>query len=167
MNDKKITSMIFKTLNYTNEIKKISTNGHGGRRQLLKSLHHSLRIPASEPKKVEWFDEQSHRNLIWFSDTGAIKLDDFPKVQRKALLARIAGEAEAPTIANANRSGLLELRTKLKNKVRNAAKQETDDSTISAFQSILNVKGVVETDQLLANLDQFEIKRKSQKLSTA
>jgi hypothetical protein len=52
MNDKKTTSMIFKTLNYTNEIKKVSTNGHGGRRQLFKSLRHSLRIPASQPKNL-------------------------------------------------------------------------------------------------------------------
>ena len=98
MNGKKITSMIFKTLNYTNEIKKVSTNGHGGRRQLFKSLRHSLRIPASQPKKLEWLDEQSHLNLIWLPETGTTKLDDYPKEQREALLAKIADEAEAPTI---------------------------------------------------------------------
>ena len=167
MNDKKITSMIFKTLNYTNEIKKVSTNGHGGRRQLFKSLRHSLRIPASQPKKLEWFDEQSHLNLIWLPETGTTKLDDYPKEQREALLAKIADEAEAPTIVNDNRSELLELRSKLKNKAKNASKKETDESSIIAFQNILNAKGIVDTEHLLSDLDQFEIKRKAQKIDTA
>ena len=167
MNDKKITSMIFKTLNYTNEIKKVSTNGHGGRRQLFKSLRHSLRIPASQPKKLEWFDEQSHLNLIWLPETGTTKLDDYPKEQREALLAKIADEAEAPTIVNDNRSELLELRSKLKNKVKNASKKERDESSIIAFQNILNAKGVVDMEQVLSDLDQFEIQRKAQKLDTA
>ena len=165
MNGKKITSMIFKTLNYTNEIKKQSSSG--GRRQLFKSLRHSLRIPASQPKKLEWFDEQSHLNLIWLPETGTTKLDDYPKGQREALLAKIAGEAEAPTIVNDNRSELIELRSKLKNTVKNASKKETDEGSIIAFQNILNAKGVVDTEQLLSDLDQFEIKRKAQKLDTA
>ena len=167
MNGKKITSMIFKTLNYTNEIKKVSTNGHGGRRQLFKSLRHSLRIPASQPKKLEWLDEQSHLNLIWLPETGTTKLDDYPKEQREALLAKIADEAEAPTIVNDNRSELIELRSKLKNTVKNASKKETDEGSIIAFQNILNAKGIVDTEHLLSDLDQFEIKRKSQKLDTA
>lgn len=167
MNGKKITSMIFKTLNYTNEIKKKSINGHGGRRQLFKSLRHSLRIPASQPKKLEWFDEQSHLNLIWLPETGTIKLDDYPKEKREALLATIAGEAEAPTVVKNNRTELLEARTKLKNKVKNASKKETDEGSILAFQNILNVQGVAGTEQLLSDLDQFDIKRKSQKLDTA
>nr|WP_315438206.1 hypothetical protein [uncultured Pseudomonas sp.] len=167
MNGKKITSMIFKTLNYTNEIKKKSTNGHGGRRQLFKSLRHSLRIPASEPKKLEWFDEQSHLNLIWLPETGTIKLNDYPKEKREELLAKITGEAEAPTLVKNDRTELLETRTKLKNKVKNASKKETDDGSILAFQNILNVKGVADTEQLLSDLDQFDIKRKSQKLDTA
>lgn len=167
MNDKKITSMIFKTLNYTNEIKKASTNGHGGRRQLFKSLRHSLRIPASEPKKLEWFDEQSSLNLIWLPETGTTKLDDYPKEQREALLSKIADEAEAPTIVKNNRAELLEARTKLKNKVKNASKKEIDNGSIVAFQNILNVKGVVDAERLLSDLDQFEIKRKAQKLDTA
>ena len=128
MNDKKITSMIFKTLNYTNEIKKKSTNGHGGRRQLFKSLRHSLRIPASQPKKLEWFDEQSHLNLIWLPETGTIKLNDYPKEQREALLVKITTEAESPSIAEDNRSELIALRAKLKNAVKNASKKETDES---------------------------------------
>ncbi|HKS14964.1 MAG TPA: hypothetical protein VJS90_18180 [Pseudomonas sp.] len=167
MNGKKITSMIFKTLNYTNEIKKKSTNGHGGRRQLFKSLRHSLRIPVSQPKKLEWFDEQSHLNLIWLPETGTIKLDDYPKEKREALLATIADEAEAPTVVKNNRTELLETRTKLKNKVKNASKKETDEGSILAFQNILNVQGVADTGQLLSDLDQFDIKRKSQKLDTA
>ena len=167
MNDKKITSMIFKTLNYTNEIKKASTNGHGGRRQLFKSLRHSLRIPASEPKKLEWFDEQSSLNLIWLPETGTTKLDDYPKEQREALLSKIADEAEAPTIVKNNRAELLEARTKLKNKVKSASKKEIDNGSIVAFQNILNVKGVVDAERLLSDLDQFEIKRKAQKLDTA
>ena len=166
MNDKKITSMIFKTLNYTNEIKKISMNGHGGRRQLFKSLRHSLRIPASEPKKLEWFDEQSHLNLIWLPETGTTKLDDYTKEQREALLVKISDEAEAPTIVNDNRSELLELRSKLKNKIKNASKKETGDGCILAFQQILNVKGIADTEQLLSDLALFDIKRKSQKLET-
>lgn len=167
MNDKKITSMIFKTLNYTNEIKKKSTNGHGGRRQLFKSLRHSLRIPASQPKKLEWFDEQSHLNLIWLPETGTIKLNDYPKEQREALLVKITTEAESPSIAEDNRSELIALRAKLKNTVKNASKKETDDGSILAFQNILNVSGIADTEQLLSDLDQFDIKRKSQKLDTA
>lgn len=166
MNGKKITSMIFKTLNYTNEIKKKSTNGHGGRRQLFKSLRHSLRIPASEPKKLEWFDEQSHLNLIWLPETGTTKLDDYPKEQREALLAKIADEAEAPTVVKNNRAELLEARTKLKNKVKSASKKETDDGCILAFHNILNVKGIADTEQLLSDLALFEIQRKNQKLDT-
>lgn len=167
MNDKKITSMIFKTLNYTNEIKKAPTNGHGGRRQLFKSLRHSLRIPTSQSKKLEWFDEQSHLNLIWLPDNGIVKLDDYPKEHREILLAKIADEAAAPTIANDNRSELLELRTKLKNKVKNTSKKETDEGCILAFQQILNIKGVADTEQLLSDLTLFDMKRKSQKLDTA
>lgn len=167
MNGKKITSMIFKTLNYTNEIKKKSTNGHGGRRQLFKSLRHSLRIPASQPKKLEWFDEQSHLNLIWLPNSGTIKLDDYSKEQRETLLAKITNEAETPTFVKSNRAELLELRTKLKNKIKNASKQETDEGSILAFQNILNIKGIADTEQLLSNLDQFNIKRKGQKLATA
>lgn len=167
MNYRKITSMIFKTLNYTNEIKKKSTNGHGGRRQLFKSLRHSLRIPASEPKKLEWFDEQSHLNLIWLPDTGTIKLNDYPKEQKESLLAKITNEAEAPTLAKNDRTELLEARTKLKNKVKNASKKETDDGSILAFQNILNVSGIADTEQLLSDLNQFDIKRKGQKLDTA
>ena len=159
--------MIFKTLNYTNEIKKKSTNGHGGRRQLFKSLRHSLRIPASQPKKLEWFDEQSHLNLIWIPEIGTIKLNDYPKEKREALLAKIADEAEAPTVVKNNRAELLEARTKLKNKVKNASKKETDEGSILAFQNILNVSGIADTEQLLSDLDQFDIKRKSQKLGTA
>ncbi|NNB37219.1 MULTISPECIES: hypothetical protein [Pseudomonas] len=166
MNGKKITSMIFKTLNYTNEIKKKSTNGHGGRRQLFKSIRHSLRIPASEPKKLEWFDEQSHLNLIWLPETGTTKLDDYPKEQREALLAKIADEAEAPTVVKNNRAELLEARTKLKNKVKSASKKETDDGCILAFHNILNVKGIADTEQLLSDLALFEIQRKNQKLDT-
>lgn len=158
--------MIFKTLNYTNEIKKQSSSS-GGRRQLFKSLRHSLRIPASQPKKLEWFDEQSRLNLIWLPDTGTLKLDDYPKEQRETLLAKITGEAEAPTIVNDNRSELIELRSKLKNTVKNASKKETDEGSIIAFQNILNVKGVADIEQLLSDLDQFEIKRKAQKLDTA
>lgn len=167
MNGKKITSMIFKTLNYTNEIKKKSTNGHGGRRQLFKSLRHSLRIPASQPKKLEWFDEQSHLNLIWLPETGTIRLDDYPKEKREELLARITDETEAPTIDKSNRAELIALRAKLKNTVKNASKKETDEGSILAFQNILNVSGVANTEQLLSDLDQFDIKRKSQKLDTA
>lgn len=167
MNDEKITSMIFKTLNYTNEIKKKSTNGRGGRRQLFKSLRHSLRIPASEPKKLEWFGEQSHLNLIWLPDIGTVKLDDYPEEQRETLLAKIADEAEAPTVATNNRTELMELRTKLKNSVKNASKKENDEGCILAFQQILNVKGVADTEQLLSDLALFDIKRKSQKLDTA
>ncbi len=167
MNDKKITSMIFKTLNYTNEIKKKSVNGHGGRRQLFKSLRHSLRIPASQPKKLEWFNEQSHLNLIWLPETGTIKLNDYPKEQREALLAKITDEAEAPTVVKNNRAELLEARTKLKNKIKNASKKEADEGSILAFQRILNVSGIADTEQLLSDLDQFDIKRKSQKLDTA
>lgn len=167
MNGKKITSMIFKTLNYTNEIKKKSVNGHGGRRQLFKSLRHSLRIPASQPKKLEWFDEQSHLNLIWLPETGTIKLDEYPKEQREALLAKITDEAEAPTLVKNDRAELLEARTKLKNKVKNASKKETDEGSTLAFQAILNVNGIANTEQLLSDLDQFDIKRKSQKLDTA
>ncbi|MGQ3850621.1 hypothetical protein [Pseudomonas capsici] len=167
MNGKKITSMIFKTLNYTNEIKKKSTNGHGGRRQLFKSLRHSLRIPASQPKKLEWFDEQSKLNLIWLPDTGTIKLDDFPKEKRESLLAKITDEAEAPTIDKSNRAELIALRAKLKNTVKNASKKETDEGSILAFQNILNVQGVADTEQLLSELGQFDIKRKGQKLDTA
>lgn len=159
--------MIFKTLNYTNEIKKKSTNGHGGRRQLFKSLRHSLRIPASQPKKLEWFDERSHLNLIWLPETGTIKLDDYPKEQREARLAKIADEAEAPTVVKNNRAELLEARTKLKNKIKNASKKETDEGSILAFQNILNVQGIADTEQLLSDLEQFDIKRKSQKLDTA
>jgi len=166
MNGKKITSMIFKTLNYTNEIKKKSTNGHGGRRQLFKSIRHSLRIPASEPKKLEWFDEQSHLNLIWLPETGTTKLGDYPKEQREALLAKIADEAEAPTVVKNNRAELLEARTKLKNKVKSASKKETDDGCILAFHNILNVKGIADTEQLLSDLALFEIQRKNQKLDT-
>lgn len=158
--------MIFKTLNYTNEIKKKSTNGHGGRRQLFKSLRHSLRIPASQPKKLEWFDEQSHLNLIWLPETGTTILDDYPKEQREALLAKIADEAEAPTMVKNNRAELLEARTKLKNKVKNASKKETDDGSILAFQNILNVKGIADTEQLLSDLALFDIQRKNQKLDT-
>ncbi|WP_264309603.1 hypothetical protein [Pseudomonas putida] len=167
MNGKKITSMIFKTLNYTNEIKKKSTNGHGGRRQLFKSLRHSLRIPASQPKKLEWFDEQSHLNLIWLPEIGTIKLNDYPKEQRESLLAKITNESEAPALVKNNRAELLEARTKLKNKVKNASKKETDEGSILAFQNILNVSGTADTEQLLSDLDQFDIKRKSQKLDTA
>lgn len=167
MSGKKTVSMIFKTLNYTNEIKKKSTNGHGGRRQLIKSLRHSLRIPASTPKQLEWLNEQSHLNLIWLPETGVIKLDDFSEEHREELLSRITDEAELPTVVNDNRSELLELRTKLKNKVKNASKQETNEATISAFQKILNVQGVAEIDELLTAIAQFEIRRKSQKLSTA
>lgn len=167
MNGKKITSMIFKTLNYTNEIKKKSTNGHGGRRQLFKSLRHSLRIPASQPKKLEWFDEQSHLNLIWLPETGTIKLDDYPKEKREELLAKITDEAEAPTIDKSNRAELIALRAKLKNTVKNASKKETDEGSILAFQNILNVSGIANTEQLLSDLDQFDIKRKGQKLDTA
>ena len=166
MNGKKITSMIFKTLNYTNEIKKKSTNGHGGRRQLFKSLRHSLRIPASQPKKLEWFDEQSHLNLIWLPETGTTRLDDYPKEQREALLAKITDEAEAPTVVKDNRAELLEARTKLKNKVKNASKKETDDGSILAFQNILNVKGIADTEQLMSDFALFDIKRKNQKLDT-
>ena len=157
--------MIFKTLNYTNEIKKQSSSG--GRRQLFKSLRHSLRIPASEPKKLEWFDEQSHLNLIWLPDTGIVKLDYYPKEQREALLTKITGEAEAPTVDQNNRTELVALRAKLKNTVKNASKKETDEGSIIAFQNILNAKGIVDTEQLLSDLDLFEIKRKSQKLDTA
>ncbi|VVM92303.1 hypothetical protein PS634_02882 [Pseudomonas fluorescens] len=166
MNGKKITSMIFKTLNYTNEIKKSSTNGHGGRRQLFKSLRHSLRIPASQPKKLEWFDEQSHLNLIWLPETGTTRLNDYPKEQREVLLAKITDEAEAPTVVKNNRAELLEARTKLKNKVKNASKKETDGESILAFQNILNVKGIADTEQLLSDLALFEIQRKNQKLDT-
>ena len=133
MNDKKITSMIFKTLNYTNEIKKQSSSG--GRRQLFKSIRHSLRIPASEPKKLEWFDEQSNLNLIWLPETGTTKLDDYPKEQREALLSKIADEAEAPTIVNDNRAELLELRSKLKNKVKNASKKKLAMGALSLFKT--------------------------------
>ena len=165
MNDKKVISMIFKTLNYTNEIKKQSSSG--GRRQLFKSLRHSLRIPASQPKKLEWFDEQSDLNLIWLPDTGTIKLNNYRKEQREALLAKITDAAEAPTVVNNNRAELLEARTKLKNKVKNASKKETDEGSITAFQRILNVKGVADTEQLLSDLALFDIKRKNQKLDTA
>ena len=167
MNDKKITSMIFKTLNYTNEIKKKSTNGHGGRLQLFKSLRHSLRIPASEPKKLEWFDEQSHLNLIWLPDTGTIRLNGFRREDRQALIDRITDEAEEPTYSNSSRTQLVERRTKLKSSIKNASKKETEEGVITAFQRILNVKGVADTEQLLSDLDQFDIKRKSQKLDTA
>lgn len=159
--------MIFKTLNYTNETKKQSVNGSGGRRQLFKTLRHSLRIPATKPKKLEWFDDQSHLNLIWFPDTGTIKLDDYPKESREVLLAKIADEAEAPTITNSNRTELSELRSKLKNNVKNASKKETDEGCILAFQQILNVKNVADTEQLLSDLALFDIRRKSQKLDTA
>lgn len=167
MNGKKITSMIFKTLNYTNEIKKKSTNGHGGRLQLFKSLRHSLRIPASEPKKLEWFDEQSHLNLIWLPDTGTIRLNGFRREDRQALIDRITDEAEEPTFTNSNRTQLMERRTKLKNSIKNASKKETEEGSITAFQRILNVKGVADTEQLLSDLALFDIKRKSQKLDTA
>lgn len=167
MNDKKIISMIFKTLNYTNEIKRHSSTGSAGRRQLFKTLRHSLRIPTSQPKKLEWIDDQSHLNLIWLPEVGIVKLDDYSKEEREALLTKITNEAEAPTVVNKDRGKLLELRTKLKNSVKNASKKESDEWCISSFQRILNVKGIADTVQLLSDLSQFDINRKAQKLNTA
>ncbi|MFL1500577.1 hypothetical protein ACI77N_05105 [Pseudomonas sp. S191] len=167
MNDKKIISMIFKTLNYTNEIKRHSSTGSAGRRQLFKTLRHSLRIPTSQPKKLEWIDDQSHLNLIWLPEVGIVKLDDYSKEEREALLTKITNEAEAPTVVNKDRGKLLELRTKLKNSVKNASKKESDEWCISSFQRILNVKGSADTVQLLSDLSQFDINRKAQKLNTA
>lgn len=159
--------MIFKTLNYTNEIKRHSSTGSAGRRQLFKTLRHSLRIPTSQPKKLEWIDDQSHLNLIWLPEVGIVKLDDYSKEEREALLTKITNEAEAPTVVNKDRGKLLELRTKLKNSVKNASKKESDEWCISSFQRILNVKGIADTVQLLSDLSQFDINRKAQKLNTA
>lgn len=101
------------------------------------------------------------------SRNGHNQLDHYTKEQREALLVKISDEAEAPTIVNDNRSELLELRSKLKNKAKNASKKETGDGCILALQQILNVKGIAGTEQLLSDLALFDIKLKSQKLETA
>ncbi|WP_049274655.1 hypothetical protein [Pseudomonas putida] len=163
MNDKKTTTMIFKIANYTNKIKtKI-----GGRRQYHKSIRHSLRIPQAEPKKLEWLDEYSNRNLIWTPKTGIVPLDSISKEQREGMLEKIASDAIQVKESAEQKSGLVNERSKLKHKFNKASKQETDVATIQAFQNILNVSGVADIDQLLGDLNQFDIKRKNQKMENA
>ncbi|QIE88834.1 hypothetical protein [Pseudomonas nitroreducens] len=163
MNDIKTTTMIFKIANYTNKVKtKI-----GGRRQYHKSIRHSLRIPLTEPKKLEWIEENSHRNLIWTPKTGIAPLDSISKEQREKILESIASDAIQVKELAGQKSELVEERSKLKYRFNKAAKQETDMATIQAFQSILNVSGVADVDQLLGDLDQFDIKRKNQKMENA
>lgn len=163
MNGKKITTMIFKIANYTNKVK---TNT-GGRRQYHKSIRHSLRIPLTPPKKLEWFEEHSNRNLIWTPKTGIVPLNSISKDQREGMLEKIASDAIQVKESAEQKSELVHERSKLKYKFNKASKQEADIATIQAFQNILNVSGVADIDQLLGNLDQFDIKRKNQKMENA
>lgn len=163
MNDKKITSMIFKIANYTNKVK---TN-IGGRRHYHKSIRHSLRIPLTPPKKLEWLEDKSNRNLLWTPKTGIVPLDSISNEQREGILEKIASDAIQVKESAEQKSELVHERSKLKHKFNKASKQETDIATIQAFQNILNVSGVADIDQLLGDLDQFDIKRKNQKMENA
>lgn len=163
MNDKKITSMIFKIANYTNKVK----INIGGRRQYHKSIRHSLRIPLTPPKKLEWLEEKSNRNLLWTPKTGIVPLDSISKEHREGMLEKIASDAIKVKESAEQKSELVHERSKLKHKFNKASKQETDLATIQAFQNILNVSGVADIDQLLGDLDQFDIKRTNQKMENA
>jgi len=165
MNDKIKVTMLFKTLNYTNEIR-FSTGGAAGRSQLIKSLKHSLRIPSASHKKLEWVDEMSHKNFIWTAKTGVVPLQTLSTSQREVLLKNVSADAEVSTIGNANRSLLVKLRSKLKNSIKNSCRSETDEAVVRAFQHVLNVKGVVDVNEFINPFTNLTISRKSQKLDT-
>lgn len=166
MNDKKTTSMIFKTLNFNNEVKKNSRNG-GGSRQLVKSLRHSLRIPSTNHKSLEWLEDQSHRNLIWLPQSGVVQLDSIAIGERERLLAQIINDANESVAHNSELTNLKELRAKLKDAVNRASKKETAEVTIRAFQQILNAQGFANIEEVTYNLEQCQIARKNQKVETA
>jgi hypothetical protein len=166
MNEKTNTTMLFKTINYTNEIRFNRIGGAGGRRQLIKSLKHSLRIPSASHKKLEWVEEMSHKNLIWTGKTGITLLEKFSISQREALLKKVSADAQLSTIGNEDRSLLVKLRSKLKNAINNSCKNETEEAVIEAFQSVLSIRGIVDADRMIEKLVNFTIVRKSQKLDT-
>lgn len=166
MNGKTKTTMLFKTLNYTNENRFNRVGGAGGRRQLIKSLKHSLRIPSTTHKKLEWIEEMSHKNLIWTSKTGVVPLQTYTISQREALLKNISADAQFSTIGNEDRGLLVKLRSKLKNSIKNSSKSETDQTAIKAFQEVLDIKGVVDVAEIVAKFSSISITRKSQKLDT-
>ena len=166
MNEKTKITMIFKTINYTNENRFNRVGGAGGRRQLIKSLKHSLRIPSTSHKELEWIEEMSHKNLIWTSKTGVIPLQTFTIPQRETLLKYVSADAQLSTIGNEDRSFLVKLRSKLKNSINNSCKSETEESVVKAFQCILNVKGIVDTHKLVGAFEDISIVRKTQKLDT-
>lgn len=159
--------MLFKTLNFTNKVKKKGTWGAGSA-QLIKSLKHSLRIPSKSSKdKLEWIEDQSFKNLIWTPNNGLQKLDDLTRKEKASIALGIVKGAKEPVQSNDSRTALSKLRTKLKDKVKSASKTETDEGLISAFQDILNVKGTADIEMLIAQLEQYEFKRKSQKIPSA
>lgn len=159
--------MLFKTLNFTNKNKQKGSWGAGSA-QLIKSLKHSLRIPSKKSKdKIEWMEDQSGKNLIWTPINGLQKLNELSQKERASLASAVVKGAREPVKSNDDRTELSKLRSKLKNKVKNASTKETDQDLIEAFQNILNVKGVVDIGTLITNLDQFEFQRKNQKTKSA
>ncbi|WP_439852357.1 hypothetical protein [Pseudomonas syringae] len=166
MNEKMKVTMLFKTINYTNEMKVSRVGGAAGRRQLIKSLKHSLRIPSHSAKHLEWIEEMSHKNLIWTAKTGIVPLNDFSIARRESLLKDVAGQAQLCILGNDDKSLLVRLRTKLKDSIKKFSKREVEETTIRVLQTIINVKGFVDVEKLVDELACTSINRKAQKLNT-
>lgn len=164
MNVKKTTTMIFKTKNYSNAKHPAGNGKKLGHYQLRKTLKHSLRIPSKEIKTTEWIEADSHRNLLWIN--GQLRrMDDVPLAERQQLVEQIMATASEDVLGAEELAAARNSRTKYKDKLKRAIKNEEYPQAKAGLEAAYNVQGVADIQNLIAPLESSEMKRKAQKIT--
>lgn len=160
--------MIYKHLNFKND--------RLGKAKLFKSVAHSLRIAPSEHNEIlstkilEWDEEKSDQNLVWFPGAGkqAIRLDSLTDEQKKTIQESFIHKVDAEQKSKNEKTDAIDALSKYKAKVNKFHNSITDDSdSLKIFLAkILEEKEVFDVDEEISQLSSFDFTRKNQKTET-
>lgn len=160
--------MIYKHLNFKND--------RLGKAKLFKSVAHSLRIAPSEHNEIlstkilEWDEEKSDQNLVWFPGAGkqAIRLDSLTDEQKKTIPESFIHKVDAEQKSKNDKSDAIDALSKYKAKVNKWHNSITDDSdNLKIFLAkILDEKEIFKIENEINQLSEFDFARKNQKTET-
>jgi len=168
MTTKKSVTMIYKHLNFKND--------KFGKAKLFKSVAHSLRIAPNENNQIistkilEWDEDKSDENLIWFNGVGnqAIKLNSLTDDKKKRIQESFITKVDAEQKSKDEKSDATEALSKYKAKVNKFHNSITDDSDALKIllAKILEEKEIFNIEEEINQLLEFDFSRKNQKTET-
>lgn len=169
MTTNKTVTMIYKHLNFKND-------SHG-KAKLFKSVAHSLRIAPNESNQIistkilEWDEEKSDENLVWFpSITGAkpIQLNKLTDEQKKTIQESFIHKVNDEQKSKNEKSDAVDSLSKYKAKVNKWHNSISDNSDqLKKFLAkILEEKDIFSIENEINQLSEFDFARKKQKTDT-